>query len=91
VLRYRPLARAKWHFDVYVGSNRKLVCVVNLSSPDDYWRGGLEVKGPHEDAPLAPLQGSGTWFPAYIEHRALAPWRGERWSLFAAMTGPAWV
>lgn len=91
ILRYGPFRRAKWHFDVFVGSSRKLICIVNLSSPSSYWRGGLEVKGPHENKALAGLQGAGTWFPAYIEHRATPPWRGERWSLAAVLTGPEWV
>lgn len=91
VLRYRPFQRAKWHFDVYVGSPRKIVCIVNLSPPSAYWRGGLEVKGMHENKEIAGLQGAGTWFPTYLEHRALAPWYGERWSLAAVLTGPPWV
>jgi predicted 2-oxoglutarate/Fe(II)-dependent dioxygenase YbiX len=91
VLRYRPLQRHRWHFDTAVGSQRKLTCVINLSPPDSYWGGGLDVKGHHDGREIAPLQGSGTWFPAYLEHRARAPWRGERWSLVAIMTGPAWV
>jgi predicted 2-oxoglutarate/Fe(II)-dependent dioxygenase YbiX len=91
VLRYRPLQRHRWHFDTAIGSQRKLTCVINLSPPESYWGGGLQVKGHHESREVAPLQGSGTWFPAYLEHRARAPWRGERWSLAAIMTGPAWT
>jgi hypothetical protein len=91
VVRYKPMQRARWHFDTHVGSDRKIICVVNLSSPETYWGGGLRVKGHHEDKDVAPLQGSGTWFPAYMEHRAKAPWRGERFSLVAILTGPAWV
>jgi len=90
IVRYRPLQRAKWHFDSHVGSDRKIICVINLSSPETYW-GGLQVKGRHEGRAVAPLQGAGTWFPAYLEHRAKAPWRGERWSLVAILTGPFWI
>jgi PKHD-type hydroxylase len=91
VVRYMPMQRAKWHFDTHVGSDRKIICVVNLSSPDAYWRGGLQVKGYHENKAVASLQGSATWFPAYMEHRAKAPWRGARFSLVAILTGPAWA
>lgn len=91
VVRYKPMQRAKWHFDTHVGSDRKIICVVNLSSPESYWGGGLQVKGYHENKDVAPHKGSATWFPAYMEHRAKAPWRGERFSLVAILTGPAWV
>jgi len=91
VTRYKPMKRAKWHFDTYVGSGRKILCVVNLSAPESYWRGGLQVRARHENKAIAPLQGSATWFPAYMEHRAKAPWWGERFSMVAIMTGPAWV
>jgi hypothetical protein len=91
VIRYRPGGRAAWHFDKFLGSPRKITCVVSLSSPDSYWRGGLRVRSRHEGKAVAPLQGSATWFPAYLEHRATAPWRGERWVLVTSLTGPAWV
>jgi hypothetical protein len=91
IIRYKPMQRAKWHCDISAGSGRKLICVVNLSAPETYWRGGLKVQGVHEDRSIAPFQGAGTWFPAYLWHRAKAPWYGERWSLVAALTGPDWV
>lgn len=91
VNRYRPTKRAKWHFDIYIGSERKIICVTNLSPPESYWRGGLQVRGRHENRAVAALQGSATWFPAYMEHRARAPWWGERFSMIAILTGPAWV
>jgi hypothetical protein len=91
VLRYRPMQFFRWHFDTYGGTFRKLTCIVSLSSPQSYWRGGLEVRAPHPDRAVAPLQGAGTWFPTYVQHRATAPWWGERWVLVAWLTGPAWV
>lgn len=91
VIRYRSWQRFSWHFDSHIGSPRKLTCVVSLSLPNTHWRGGLQVKGRHEGRKVAPLLGSGTWFPAYLEHRAKAPWLGERWVLVALLTGPAWV
>jgi PKHD-type hydroxylase len=92
VLRYRPLQRFKWHYDTFAdGSPRKLTCVVNLCSPQSHWRGGLEVLGKRDGKAIALLQGSATWFPAYLRHRATAPWWGERWVLVTWLTGPAWV
>ena len=92
VLRYKPMQFFRWHFDTYGGSSsRKVTCIINLSSPQSYWRGGLQVRGPHPDRAIAPLQGAGTWFPTYVQHRATAPWWGERWVLVAWLTGPAWI
>jgi len=56
VNRYTPGKRAKWHFDVHIGSDRKIICVVNLSAPGDYWRGGLQVRGRHENRRIAPFK-----------------------------------
>src|SRR5512145_862373 len=88
VLRYRPMQRFKWHYDVAPGVGRKITCIVSLAPPESYWRGKLELMAGHQDYPLAPLQGSATLFPSYIVHRATAPWWGERWSLVAWLTGP---
>jgi len=90
-LRYKPMQRFQPHFDTFPGSPRKLTCVVNLSPPASYWRGGLRLKGAHRDKAVATLQGSATWFPSYLMHGAAAPWWGERWALVAWLTGPPWV
>lgn len=91
VLRYRPMQRFKWHYDIYPGSLRKLTCVINLSPPTSYWRGGLQLKGPHQNREHARMQGAATLFPSFIMHKAAAPWWGERWVLVAWLTGPAWA
>lgn len=91
VLRYKPMQRFDWHFDTGHGSSRKLTCVVNLSPPRSYWRGGLEVRGDYHGKAKARLQGTATWFPTYLRHRASAPWWGERWSLVTWLSGPPWV
>jgi PKHD-type hydroxylase len=88
-LRYRPMQRFRWHYDA--SFDRKLTCVVNLAAPETYWRGKLEVNGGHQDRALSRLQGSATFFPTYLLHRARAPWWGERWSLVAWFTGPPLV
>jgi hypothetical protein len=90
VLRYRRMQFFKWHFDVRQGP-RKLTCVFNLSPPDTYWRGGLEIRAYHEGKEVARQLGAGTWFPTYLQHRAKSPWWGERWVLVTWLTGPAWV
>jgi len=91
VLRYRPMQRFAWHLDTFVGSTRKLTCVVNLSSPDEYWRGGLEIVGAADGSTPDRTQGAGMWFPPYLLHRAKAPLRGERWVLVGWLTGRPFV
>ena len=91
ISRYRPLKHYLWHFDTFPGSTRKITFVVNLSSPKTYWRGGLEIRGRHDNVETAPLQGSATWFPSYLRHRAKAPWFGERWVLVTWLKGPPWT
>jgi hypothetical protein len=91
VLRYRPMQWFKWHFDGYSGSPRKATLVVQLSSPREYFMGGLQLDGyDHQGLDSSKMQGAGTFFPSYLKHRAKAPWWGERWSLVAWFTGPAW-
>jgi PKHD-type hydroxylase len=91
ILRYKPMQYFRWHFDTFPDPPRKLTCIVNLSTPQSYWRGGLEVKGQHAGRDVARLQGAGTWFPTYLRHRATAPWWGERWVLVGWLGGPAWT
>jgi PKHD-type hydroxylase len=91
ILRYKPWQSFKWHYDTFPGSARKLTCVVNLSPPQSYWRGRLEVRGRHGRNAITRQQGAGTWFPTYLLHRATPPWWGERWALVTWLTGPAWI
>jgi PKHD-type hydroxylase len=90
ILKYNPLQQFWWHFDTYTGSDRKLTAVVNLSAPNEYLGGGLQVKADIDNAKFIREQGAGCWFPSYIEHRARAPIWGTRWVLVAWFTGPAW-
>jgi PKHD-type hydroxylase len=90
ILKYNPLQQFWWHFDTYTGSDRKLTAVVNLSAPNEYLGGGLQVKADIENVRFMREQGAGCWFPSYIEHRARAPIWGTRWVLVAWLTGPSW-
>ena len=90
ILKYNPLQQFWWHFDTYTGSDRKLTAVVNLSAPNEYLGGGLQVKADIDNAKFIREQGAGCWFPSYIEHRARAPIWGTRWVLVAWLTGPSW-
>ena len=90
VLRYRPGQWFRWHFDTFDGSDRKLTMVINLSEPNDYIGGGLQVEGEWEGMEHRMKQGAATFFPAWMKHRARAPIFGTRWALVAWITGPAW-
>ena len=90
VLRYRPMQFYGWHFDAYQGSPRKITCVINLTNPNTHWPGRFQIKGGHISRSVRKLQGSATWWPSYIFHRAVAPWWGERWALVTWCTGAPW-
>ena len=90
VLRYGPLQKFKWHYDTFDGSDRKLTMVINLSRPQEYLGGGLQVEGDWVGHEKAREQGSANFFPAWLKHRARAPIWGTRWALVAWITGPAW-
>ncbi len=90
VLRYRPGQWFKWHFDTFDGSDRKLTMVINLSRPEEYVGGGLQVDGDWYNVERHRDQGAATFFPAWMKHRAKAPIWGTRWALVAWITGPQW-
>lgn len=75
-----------WHLDIGPGaaSLRKLSATVQLSDPDDYEGGALEIWG--TDA-IDRAIGSAVVFPSYLVHRVLPVTRGVRRSLVAWMTG----
>lgn len=90
VLRYRPFQKFGWHWDTYRGSNRKLTCVINLSTPEEYLGGGLQTKSEWRDADKRFDLGAASFFPSYIEHRARSPWLGTRWVAVAWIIGEPW-
>tara|TARA_R100000951_G_scaffold115978_2_gene125980 strand:- start:4403 stop:4996 length:594 start_codon:yes stop_codon:yes gene_type:complete len=72
-----------WHQDVGTGisSCRKVSVTVQLSSPDQYEGGELQITqgGPHELAYTAPKKaGSVTIFPSYMMHRVTPVTKGIR-------------
>jgi PKHD-type hydroxylase len=90
ILRYRLGRQFKWHYDTHRSFRRKITCVVNLSDPSTYWKGGLEIRCTHLEKKFRRNQGAATFFPSYIQHCARPPWLGTRWSLVAWLTGPEW-
>jgi PKHD-type hydroxylase len=81
-----------WHSDIGTGplaQKRKLTVVVQLSGPDTYEGGVLELR-PDSNLRQAPRdRGSAAIFPAFCLHRVTPVTTGTRWSLTLWAHGPA--
>lgn len=81
-----------WHSDIGAGTwaaRRKLTVVVQLSDPQDYDGGALEI-WPDASVLTAPrARGLATIFPSFQLHRVTPVTRGTRWSLTLWSHGPA--
>jgi PKHD-type hydroxylase len=84
-----------WHSDVFWESNnvydRKLSMVIQLSHPEEYVGGELELdvqNGP--DPELLKKRGSIIVFPSFLHHRVLPVVSGKRNSLVIWKNGPSW-
>lgn len=81
-----------WHSDIGAGAvaaRRKLTMVVQLSEPDDYQGGVLELWPDGNVRQAAVARGSATVFPSFVLHRVTPVTAGERWSLTIWAHGPA--
>jgi PKHD-type hydroxylase len=81
-----------WHSDIGTGTlaaKRKLTIVVQLSEPQDYENGTLELQ-PDSNIRHAPrYQGTAILFPSFVLHRVTPVTKGTRWSLTLWSHGPA--
>ena len=81
-----------WHADIGAGAlaaKRKLTIVVQLSAPEDYENGALEV-WPDSTIRQAPRErGTAILFPSFALHRVTPVTCGTRWSLTLWSHGPA--
>lgn len=84
-----------WHEDVFWEStdpfDRKLSMVIQLSDPENYEGGNLELQY-HEPPPQVDLRKKGTIivFPSFLRHRVTPVTKGTRHSLVSWMEGPKW-
>ncbi len=81
-----------WHADIgdgVVAARRKLTLVVQLSAPEGYEGGLLEVMPSANVVQARRERGTGTVFPAFHLHRVTPVTRGERHSLTVWAHGPA--
>ena len=86
-----------WHEDIIwfnkdrMNKHRKLSMVIQLSDPQDYEGGILEIHAAaHYPPPLIELLQRGTIvvFPSFLRHRVVPVTKGTRYSLVAWMEGP---
>lgn len=81
-----------WHSDIGEGQlarRRKLTMVVQLSEPDAYEGGTLEVWPSSVVVTASAARGTATLFPSYLLHRVTPVTAGERFSLTIWAHGPA--
>lgn len=87
----------KTHHDVFWLNNddfyhRKLSCVIQLSDPNEYDGGDLELVDVSTFPEKEDLrqQGTAVFFPSFFLHRANPVTRGTRYSIAAWFEGPKW-
>jgi len=91
---YRDEVRGKydWHQDGFFnGANeliRKLTMVIQLSPPEEYEGGGLEIQVSSVHTAVPAELGLAVFFPATTLHRVVPVTRGSRRSLVAWAQGP---
>ena len=81
-----------WHSDIGAGqwaARRKLTVVVQLSDPDAYEGGKLEIWPSNAVIAAAATRGTATVFPSFVLHRVTPVTFGTRWSLTLWAHGPA--
>lgn len=79
-----------WHQDYGgTGPSRKLSIVMQLSDPEDYEGGCLQIQVGGEPMTVKKKRGLIVAFPSYVLHQVTPVTRGNRQSLVAWITGPA--
>lgn len=77
-----------WHIDSGTGLTRKISLVVQLSRPEEYEGGNLEIMTGSKPTQMEKSRGSITVFPSSTLHRVTPVIKGSRQSLVAWITGP---
>ncbi len=81
-----------WHSDIGEGrlaSKRKLTMVIQLSAPEDYVGGTLQVMPSTAITDAPRTRGTATIFPSFLLHRVTPVTQGARRSLTIWAHGPA--
>lgn len=80
-----------WHTDFAdLAPNRKISITVQLSKPEDYDGGDLELFFRSPPNKMDRSRGSFIAFPSFAVHRVTPVTRGTRWSLVAWVSGARW-
>jgi PKHD-type hydroxylase len=80
-----------WHTDFAgIAPRRKLSISVQLSRPEDYDGGDLELLFSSSPYTAARARGTFIVFPSFCLHRVTPVTRGTRWSLVAWVLGTRW-
>jgi len=89
VLRYRPADFYTKHTD-WGGTytQRKISTSIQLSSPDDYEGGEINLHVGPEDIEVSKEQGVGTMWPSWSLHSVNPVTDGERWCAVGWVLGP---
>jgi len=83
-----PSGHYDWHLDAKPhGKVRKLSMTLQLSSPDTYEGGDLEVSD-GDSIPLPKDRGTVCCFPSWLSHRVTPVTEGTRYSLVSWVSGP---
>jgi PKHD-type hydroxylase len=77
-----------WHIDKGVTISRKLSVVVQLSHPEEYTGGELQLLFNQEPDTIVRKRGMVVMFPSYTLHRVTPVTSGSRQSLVSWVTGP---
>lgn len=81
-----------WHEDLTwrnnTPSHRKLSCVIQLSDPDSYVGGDLEVEKEPPNPTTLRQRGTVIVFPCFLKHRVVPVTKGVRFSLVTWCEGP---
>jgi predicted 2-oxoglutarate/Fe(II)-dependent dioxygenase YbiX len=80
-----------WHTD-FAGLRplRKISVSIQLSRPDEYEGGDLELLYGNQPQPMDKARGAFIAFPSFLLHRVTPVIRGTRWSLVAWVLGDRW-
>lgn len=80
-----------WHLDYggEVGPSRKLSMVLQLTDPAHYEGGNLQIMTSSEPNTVRKQRGLVAVFPSYVLHQVTPVTKGNRQSLVAWITGPA--
>jgi len=80
-----------WHTDFGdIAPRRKISITVQLSRPEDYDGGELELFFRSPPASMDRTRGAFIAFPSFAVHRVAPVTRGTRWSLVAWICGDRW-